>query len=69
MSTSTMPAPTIDLRNTEEVERYFAFLNEQYPDLVEAINVMGIPYQHYLATLRMMPQQTTISTTSSSPVF
>lgn len=69
MSTSTMPIGAVDLRNCEEVEDYFARLSEQYPELVEAINVMEIPYQQYLATLRMMSQQLTVSTTFSLQVF
>lgn len=69
MTNPSEQAETLDLTNQAEVEGYFARLRGQYPELVEAIEVMGIPYQQYLVALRFMSQPRTVSTTSGQPAL
>jgi hypothetical protein len=58
-------APQVDLRNEEQVRVYFARLERDHPQLVEAMKVMNISYQQYLAAMRAMNQQSSISTSSA----
>lgn len=58
------PLSNVDLCNPAEVEQYFARLERQYPELVNAIKVIGIPYQQYLMTMRFLNQQPSVSSTS-----
>jgi len=55
----------IDLRNEEQVRAYFADLERDYPQLIEAMRVMNISYQQYLVAMRAMSQQSSISTSSA----
>jgi hypothetical protein len=57
--------PQIDPGNGEQVRAYFARLEREYPQLIEAMKVMNISYQHYLAAMRAMNQQSSISTSST----
>ena len=67
LAMSTMPAIT-DVRNEEELRAYFARLERDYPELVEAMRVMNISYQQYLAALQALHQQSSISTSSAPPI-
>ncbi len=57
--------PQIDVRNEEQVRDYFARLERDYPQLIEAMKVMNISYPQYLAAMRAMSQQSSISTSSA----
>jgi len=46
------------------VNKYFANLERDYPQIIEAIKVMGISYQQYLTVMQSMSQQTSFSTSS-----
>ncbi len=58
-------APLVDLHNEQEVHAFFARLEREYPQLIEAMRVMNISYQQYLAALRALDQRTSFSTGSS----
>jgi hypothetical protein len=58
-------AKNVDLRNKQEVDEYFAYLNREFPQIVEAIEVMGVPLQNYLLALQAIHQQASTSTTST----
>ena len=63
---ATPQAPgNIDLQNPDQVKEYFAALERHYPEIVEAIKVMGISYEQYLITLQSMSQQASYSTSST----
>lgn len=57
--------PQIDPGNEDQVRAYFARLEREYPQLIEAMKVMNISYQQYLAAMRAMNQQSSISTSST----
>ncbi|MGD1155789.1 MAG: hypothetical protein ABSA41_08165 [Terriglobia bacterium] len=57
--------PQIDPRNEEQVRAYFARLEREYPELIEAMKVMNISYQQYLTAIKAMNQQSSISTSST----
>jgi hypothetical protein len=57
--------PQIDPGNEEQARAYFARLEREYPQLIEAMKVMNISYQQYLAAMRAMNQQSSISTSST----
>lgn len=58
-------ARNVDLHNQQEVDEFFAYLKREHPQIVEAIEVMGIPMQNYLMALQSIRQQTSISTGST----
>ena len=55
----------IDLRNVEQVNEYFNRLEQAYPQLIEAMRVMGISNQQYLLAMQSLNQQSSISTAST----
>jgi hypothetical protein len=57
--------PRVDLRDEEQVRAYFARVERDYPQLIEAMKVMNISYQEYLAAMRAMSQRSSISTSSA----
>jgi hypothetical protein len=59
------PIPMIDVSNEVEVRDYFAGLEREYPELIEAMKVMNISYPQYLAAMRSMAQQSSVSTSSA----
>jgi len=54
--------PIEDMKNEEQVRAYFVRLEQQYPDLIEAMKVMDISYRQYLFSLQAMRQQSSFST-------
>ncbi len=58
--------PVLDIRNEEEVRQYFAQLEAEYPQLIEAMKVMNISYQQYLNALEAMNQPSSVSTSSAA---
>ncbi|MHB8656275.1 MAG: hypothetical protein ACYDA9_20655 [Terriglobia bacterium] len=60
-----MPAPNLDVHNEPEVREYFARLEKEYPQLIEAMKVMNISYQQYLAALSALNGQQSFSTSST----
>lgn len=54
-----------DTRNEEEVRAFFARLEREYPQLIEAMKVMNISYQQYLAALQALNQRTSYSTATA----
>lgn len=56
--------PTIDLRNAEQVKEYFAHLEREHPQIIEAIKVMGISYQQYLTAMQSLTQRSSFSSSS-----
>jgi len=59
------PIPMIDVSNEEQVRDYFARLERDYPQLIEAMKVMNISYPQYLAAMQAMNQRPSISTSSA----
>ena len=57
--------PKVDLHNEDEVRAYFAYLERECPQLVEAMRVLNISYQQYLAAVRALNQQSSFSTSST----
>ncbi len=62
---SSTPVSQIDLRNEKQVRAYFARLERDYPQLIEAMRVMNISYPQYLAALRAINQHCSVSTSST----
>ena len=61
----TLMPNTIDLRNVEQVNEYFNRLEQSYPQLIEAMRVMGISNQQYLLAMQALNQQSSVSTASA----
>ena len=61
--------PIVDLRDEESLRLYFARLESQYPEMIEALRVMNISYQEYLAAILAMNQQSSFSTASAPPLL
>lgn len=64
---NTIP-PTPDLRNPESVREYFRQLEEQCPEVIEALRVLNVSYAQYLAALLAMNQQSSFTTSSTPPL-
>lgn len=60
-----MPSPNLDVHNEREVREYFARLEKEYPQLIEAMKVMNISYHQYLAALTALNRQQSFSTSST----
>lgn len=63
-----MPEPNLEVHNEGEVREYFARLEREYPQLIEAMKVMNISYQQYLTALLALTRQQSFST-GSAPAF
>jgi hypothetical protein len=61
---STLPQ-VVNLHNEEELRAYFARLEQEYPQLIEAMRVLNISYQNYLAALQALNQRASVSTSST----
>jgi len=59
-----VPFPS-DIRNEEELRAYFALLEREYPQLIEAMRVMNMSYQQYLAVFQALNQRSSVSTSST----
>lgn len=57
--------PPANVENEEELKAYFARLEREYPQLIEAMKVMNISYRQYIAALQLLQQQPTFSTSST----
>ena len=57
--------PIADVHNEEEVRAYFDRLEREYPQLIEAMKVMNISYQQYLAALHAMSQRSSFSSNTT----
>jgi len=55
----------LDVRNEAEVREYFARLEKEYPQLIEAMRVLNISYQQYLAALSTLNRQASFSTSTA----
>lgn len=64
-----MTLPTLDIRDEESVRLYFERLESEYPEMIQALRVMNISYQEYLAAILAMNQQSSFSTTSAPPLL
>lgn len=62
---SPIGTPSVDLHSEEEVRAYFAYLERECPQLVEAMRVLNISYQQYLVAVRALNQQSSFSTSST----
>jgi hypothetical protein len=60
-----LPIENVDVRDAEQVTEYFAALERDYPQIVEAIRVMGISYDQYLIALQSMTQQSSFSSSTT----
>ena len=49
----------------QEIQEFFARLEREYPDLIEAMKVLNVSYQQYLAVLEAMTQARTVSSNSA----
>lgn len=69
MAEVTGPTPVllgnVDVRNAEQVSAYFTTLERNYPEIVEAIRIMGISYEQYLIALQSMTQQSSFSSSTT----
>ncbi len=61
---SMSPQP-VDPRNEAELRAYFERLERGYPQLIEAMRVLNISYQKYLAGLQALNQRSSFSTSSA----
>ncbi|HEX9222419.1 MAG TPA: hypothetical protein VF860_03725 [Candidatus Acidoferrales bacterium] len=59
------PLQVVDLSNEDEVRAYFERLQQEYPQVFEAMRVMNISYRQYLAALQAMNQRSSVSTNST----
>lgn len=57
--------PIADLRDEDQVRAYFGRLEREYPQLIEAMKVMNISYQQYLAALHALNQRASFSSSST----
>ena len=57
--------PPVNVENEEELKAYFARLEREYPQLIEAMKVMNVSYRQYLTALQLLQQQPTFSTGST----
>ena len=62
-------APILDIHNEAEVRAYFTRLEREYPQLIEAMKVMNISYQQYLAALHAMSQRSSFSSSTTRLAF
>jgi hypothetical protein len=62
---STLPTQFVDVSNEDELRAYFQRLQEAYPQVYEAMQVMNISYRQYLAVLQSLNQRSSISTNST----
>lgn len=60
-----MPFAAIDTSNEVEVREYFARLEKEYPQLIEAMKAMNISYQQYLEAVLALSRQPSFSTSSA----
>ena len=60
-SSAALNPVVIDLHNVEEVNEYFANLERNYPQLIEAMKVMCISYQQYLLAIRSLSPHSSFS--------
>jgi hypothetical protein len=51
----------IDLHDAQQVKDYFACLERNYPQVVEAMKVMGISYQQYVTAMRALSPHSSFS--------
>jgi short-subunit dehydrogenase involved in D-alanine esterification of teichoic acids len=51
----------VDLHDAQQVKEYFASLERNYPQVIEAIKVMGISYQQYLTAMRSLSPHSSFS--------
>lgn len=57
--------PTLNLNDENEVRAYFTRLEQEYPQLIEAMKVMNISYQQYLAALQALTRRASFSSSST----
>ncbi len=55
----------VDPHNEEQVRAYFARLEREYPQLIEAMRVLNISYRQYLAAVQALNQRSSVSTSST----
>jgi hypothetical protein len=60
-----MQLPIIDINNEAQVVEYFARLEKDYPQLIEAMRVMNISYQQYLEALSGISRRISLTTSSA----
>lgn len=63
-TTSTVPQ-VVDVKNEDELRAYFERLQQDYPQVYEAMRVMNISYRQYLTALQSLNQRSSISTNST----
>lgn len=61
MATSVPATP----QSEQEIQEFFARMEQEYPDLVEAMRVLNVSYSQYLAMLEAATQSTTLSSSSA----
>ena len=59
------PLQLVDPHNEEEVRAYFARLEREYPQLIEAMRVLNMSYRQYLTALQALNQRSSFSTAST----
>jgi hypothetical protein len=61
----TMPLPTPDPKNDQEVREFFAKLEALYPEVIQAMKTLNLCYSEYLAILQASRQTPSLSTSST----
>jgi len=56
----------VDTDNEEELKAYFAHLEREYPELIEAMKAMNISQQQYVIALQALRKQSSYSSSSAS---
>ena len=64
MASQSIP-PIENFGSEEEVRAYFARLERDYPQVVEAMKALNISYAQYLTAVKAMHQQSSVSTSST----
>ena len=58
-------APVVDLGNEQQVQDYFARLEQECPGVIKAMKEMNISYQQYLVGLLALNRPASFSTNST----
>jgi cell division septum initiation protein DivIVA len=63
------PTNPTDLYDEQQVRDFFARIEKEYPQLIEAIKAMNISYQQYLTSLQALNRHSSFSTGSTWPAM
>lgn len=55
----------IDLHDRQQVEEFFARLEQDYPQIIEAMKATGVSYQQYLTAMQSLSPRSSFSSNHS----